>query len=105
MRRRQFVGLLGTAVVAWPLISRAQQPIVPVIGYLGFGSAVNSVSYLAAFRKGLIEEGFVEGQNVTIEYRWLEGQYDACPKWRPISCAGESRSSLHRVIRPPQFAP
>jgi putative ABC transport system substrate-binding protein len=80
MRRRQLVGLLGTAVVAWPLISRAQQPIVPVIGYLGFGSAVNSVSYLAAFRKGLIEEGFVEGQNVTIEYRWLEGQYDRLPE-------------------------
>ena len=104
MRRRQLVGLLGTAVVAWPLISRAQQPIVPVIGYLGFGSAVNSVSYLAAFRKGLIEEGFVEGQNVTIEYRWRANTI-ACPNWRPISCTGELRSSLHRVIRPPQFAP
>jgi putative tryptophan/tyrosine transport system substrate-binding protein len=81
MRRRQFVGLVGTAVVVWPLISRAQQPTAPVIGYLGFGSLENSASYLAAFRKGLNEEGFIEDRNVTIDYRWLEGQYDRLPEF------------------------
>jgi putative ABC transport system substrate-binding protein len=75
MRRREFITLLGGAV-AWPLAARAQQPTMPVIGYIGFGSLDNSVLYLAAFRKGLGETGFVDGQNVAIEYRWLEGRYD-----------------------------
>jgi putative tryptophan/tyrosine transport system substrate-binding protein len=77
-RRREFIGLAGGAA-SWPLVVGAQQPAMPTIGYIGFGSLINSVLYLAAFRKGLGETGFIEGQNVAIEYRWLEGQYDRMP--------------------------
>jgi putative tryptophan/tyrosine transport system substrate-binding protein len=79
--RRAFITLLGGTAVAWPLAARAQQAAMPVVGYIGFGSLDNSVLYLAAFRKGLGETGFVEGQNVAIEYRWLEGQYDRMPEF------------------------
>src|SRR5580704_4552991 len=75
MRRREFITLLG-GMAAWPLVADAQQPTMPLVGFLGVGSRDNYVPYVAAFRKGLDESGFVEGQNVAIEYRWAEGQYD-----------------------------
>src|SRR5262245_40447692 len=76
MRRREFITLLGGAA-GWPLAARAQQP-VPVIGYLGVQSAQDAPA-LVPFRQGLGEAGFVEGQNLTIDYRWAEGQRDRAP--------------------------
>jgi putative ABC transport system substrate-binding protein len=76
MRRREFIGLVGGAAAAWPLAARAQRPSMPVIGYLSARTPEDSVEVLAASRRGLAEIGFVEGQNVAIEFRWLEGHND-----------------------------
>jgi hypothetical protein len=79
MRRRDFVILLAGAMGGWPSAVRAQQKPMPVIGYLSPGSPESDAFRLTAFRQGLNETGYVEGQNVAIEYRWAEGQYDRLP--------------------------
>jgi putative ABC transport system substrate-binding protein len=76
MRRRNFIAGLASTTVVWPLAARAQRPTMPVIGYLSTRALDDSAHLLAAFRRGLAENGFVEGQNVTIEYRWAQGEYD-----------------------------
>jgi putative tryptophan/tyrosine transport system substrate-binding protein len=77
MRRREFIAGLGGAV--WPLAALAQQSSLPVVGFVNDGSAAASADRVRAFRQGLSEAGYVEGRNVTVEYHWLEGQYDRLP--------------------------
>ena len=79
LRRREFITVLGSAVAAWPLAARAQQATMPVIGVLHGTSAAQWADRMAGFHRGLGEAGFAEGRNVTIEYRWAEGQFERLP--------------------------
>src|SRR5215469_9883266 len=80
MRRRDFVRAIVGSATAWPLAARAQRPAMPVIGFIRDGSAESNARWLAGFHKGLSETGYVEGQNVRVEYHWLEGKYDRLPE-------------------------
>lgn len=80
MKRREFIALVGGGVVTWPLAAQGQTSAKPVIGYLSSKEEVAEAGILAGIRKGLAEQGYIEGQNVAFDYRWSAGAYDRLPR-------------------------
>src|SRR5262245_28736535 len=80
MRRREFIAFIGCTAAAWPLAARAEQSSTPVIGFLNSASPQPFANYVSGFRVGLKQTGYIDGQNVTIEFRWAEGHYDRLPE-------------------------
>jgi putative tryptophan/tyrosine transport system substrate-binding protein len=108
VKRRAFMSLLCGAA-AWPLSARGQQPAMPVVGFINPGVAKASANRVAAFRKGLSEAGYAEGQNVMVEYHWLEGHYDRLPavladlvqrRVAVIATPGTTEASLAAKMQP-----